>query len=153
MDIVPGYWALVEQKAAAGVIKSPRLVFTEVVDNGTLPDGSKDDLARWLVAKEAAIIVESDQNAQRFFTQIANYVSGVYEPQKVQVFLSGADAWVISHALAYGGRVVSMETREPPSKNKKSVKIPDVCDHFGVGHADPIEMLRQLGASFVLAEG
>lgn len=149
-DVVPGYWSLLEQKAFSGMIKSPRLVWTEIVDNSTLPDGSRHDLAQWLMGRESALIVEPGQAVQQAFTQIADYVSGSYEQLKGKPFLSGADPWVIAHALADSGKVVSMEIREPPSKRAKSAKIPDVCDKFGVRHIDPVQMLRELGVTLIL---
>ncbi|MFQ5827189.1 MAG: DUF4411 family protein, partial [Dehalococcoidia bacterium] len=60
-------------------------------------------------------------------------------------FLSGADPWVIAHAKALGGRVVTFEKPEPISTKPK---LPDVAGEFGVKCISLWDMLTELNASF-----
>ena len=61
-------------------------------------------------------------------------------------FLAKADPWLIAHAIASGGKVVTQETRA--GENSRRAKIPNVCDFFGVEAMNMDDMLRELGASF-----
>ena len=61
-------------------------------------------------------------------------------------FLAKADPWLIAHAIASGGKVVTQETRADEASPR--VKIPNVCDFFGVESLNMDDMLRELGASF-----
>jgi hypothetical protein len=56
--------------------------------------------------------------------------------------VNGADPWIIAHAIADGGTVVSQETDKRPNANR--VRIPDVCQHFGVPCIKVWDMLRNL---------
>lgn len=51
-----------------------------------------------------------------------------------------ADPWIIAHAIDKGGAVVTHEQRNPKASSK--VKIPNVCEHFGVRCIDVYQMLR-----------
>lgn len=82
-------------------------------------------------------------------SEIADYVKGHYPPHQAAAFLDGADPWIIAHAMAYGGTVVTFESRAPKSNKPK---IPDVADHFGVVSTDLWKLLRQLRVSFGLRE-
>jgi hypothetical protein len=54
-----------------------------------------------------------------------------------------ADAWVVAYAKAKGCVVVTQEKPAPQSKRK--VKVPDVCNAFGVMWIDTFVMMRRLG--------
>ena len=67
-----------------------------------------------------------------------------YEQHNVSHLLDGADPWIIAHAKAYGGRVVTFEKRAPQSRKPK---IPDICDVFGVNSLNIYELLKELNIS------
>ncbi|MCH8994000.1 MAG: DUF4411 family protein [Chloroflexi bacterium] len=141
-DIAPGFWTLLEQKASEGVIRSPRSVYYELVDM------TDDDLADWAKErKEGELFVEPDEAVQGTFRTIADYVQDNYDESNARHFLDGADPWVIAHAKTRGGEVVTFEVRAP---NSRKVKIPDVCDRFGLECTDTYKMVRSLGASLEL---
>ena len=146
-DIAPSYWTAIEDQARSGIVKSPRLVIDELLHNGTKPDGSRDELGEWVAARQELLAAEPTRSVQASFSEIADYVRATYQVVHVQTFLRGADPWVIAHARAEGGRVVTLEVREPAAKTIKRAKIPDVCDHFGIECLTPYEMLRRLKLS------
>ena len=76
---------------------------------------------------------------------MARHVSGRYERNQAGLFLAKADPWLTAHAIAGGGKVVTQETRV--GDNSRRVKIPNVCDFFGVESLNVYEMLRELGAT------
>jgi hypothetical protein len=61
-----------------------------------------------------------------------------YKPAQSEVLGRGADAFVIAHAMADDGTVVTFESDKFP--NSQKIRIPDICDHFDV----PCINLRQL---------
>jgi len=118
-DIAPGFWAFLEQKASEEIIASSVIVY------GELEDGAEDDLLQWAKQqKDVGFFVDADLLVQTAFRQIADYVNNTYLQYQASEFLNGADPWIIAHAKAYGGRVVTFEKRAP---NSKKPKIPDIC--------------------------
>ena len=61
-------------------------------------------------------------------------------------FLSGADPWLLAHAMVYGGAVVTLEQRV--KDDSKQAKIPNVGDNFRVQSMTTYGMLRELGISW-----
>lgn len=61
-------------------------------------------------------------------------------------FATGADCWLAAYARVHGASVVTNEQKAPESK--KEVKLPDVCEQFGVRHVNTFQMLRALNARF-----
>lgn len=136
-DIAPGFWKFLEQKAAEGTIASSITVYDE------LEEGGYDELLQWAKKeKDKGFFIEPDPLVQTIFRQVADYVSKRYEEYQSSEFLGGADPWLIAHAKAYGGRVVTFETSSPTSKKPK---IPDVGEKFAVKCRNVYEMARELG--------
>lgn len=105
-----------------------------------------DEVAKWARERRTtALFVEPDEGVQTAFREVTRHVQGEYAANQAAVFLSGADPWLIAHAMARGGKVVTLETRV--SANSQKVKIPNVCDAFNVGFANTYAMLRELGVS------
>ncbi len=66
-------------------------------------------------------------------------------------FATGADGWLVAYAQAHGATVVT--NKQPAPVSKRDVKLPDVCDEFGVSRASMFDMLRALRAKFDWAGG
>ena len=138
-DIAPGYWQLIDQKADELVVASSTIVYGELVNHST------DDLAAWARARQnSPLWVPPDRNVQEAYAEIAAYVAGRYPPERVAESLKGADLWLIAHARANGGRVVTLETLVNAQSRKP--KIPNICAQFAIRPATTSDMLRSLGA-------
>ena len=136
-DIAPGFWTFIDEQAEAGEIAVPALVYDELVGK------SDDELSEWARDRRGGpLFVQPSSSVQSALTQVADYVTSRYEPNQAADFLRGADAWVIAHAIAEGGRVVTLETKVSPSSTK--AKIPNVCERFDVEWIPMFEMLREL---------
>jgi hypothetical protein len=96
--------------------------------------------------RQTGLFVEPNPDVQKLMQKVADYVVGNYEQQHAAEFLSGADPWLIAHAIHTKGIVVTHESNRHP--NAKKVRIPDVCAAFGVPCIDTYEMLDRLGADF-----
>ena len=138
-DIAPGFWDFLEERGKEGIIASTIVVYRE------LQDGGEDDLLEWArKQKDNGFFIEPDLSVQAVFRKIADYVSNNYPQYNASEFLDDADPWLIAHAKAYGGRVVTFEVAAP---NSKDPKIPDVCNKFEVSTLNLWQLLRELGAS------
>ncbi len=137
-DWLPSLWTILREKGVEGVIASSAYVYEE------LKDGD-DVLAEWAAeCQDFGLWVPADESVQRAYSTIADYVAQhqTYSPEHVAAFLGKADARIIAHALACGGRVVTFEAPQPLSARPK---IPDVADNFGVDCLTLYEMLREMG--------
>ena len=135
-DIAPGFWEIIKRNAAAGKLASSSLVYDEIARGG-------DELTNWANNERSTkLFVEPDKNTQTAVTQIANWVTRNYEPQQAARFLKGADPWVVGAALSATGIVVTHEVLV--GADSKRVKIPNVCNRFGVEYTDCYGMLRGL---------
>ena len=137
-DIAPGFWEFIEQQAGSRKIAAPVQVYDELVGK------SDDELAVWARDRRTGpLFVQPSSSVQSALTRVADYVTSRYEPNQAADFLGGADPWVIAHAIAEGGSVVTLE--EAVSATSKKAKIPNVCEHFHVDCASFFGMLRALG--------
>ncbi len=129
---------ILREKGEEGIIASSAYVYEE------LKDGD-DALAEWAAeGRSFGLWVPADESVQQAYSTIADYVAQhrTYAPEHVATFLGKADAWIIAHALACGGRVVTFEVPQPLSARPK---IPDVAANFGVDCLTLYEMLREIG--------
>jgi hypothetical protein len=111
---VPSYWTFLDQKLAEGVICSSQMVYRELVGFG-------DELSRWVRnRKQKGLCREADQTVQSKMNIVADgiFSCGRYGIENINEFLSGADPWIISHALATGGTVVTNESALRPNAKK-----------------------------------
>ncbi len=141
-DLCPGFWEWLEQKAAEGLVASVQPVLMEL-------SAGNDELKTWAEARGATFFKPVDQAAVDRAREVANWV--MTEPFRAdarQRFLSGADPLLIAYAKAHGHTVATHEVHKPGEK--KNVKIPAVCDAFGVPCVRLVTLLRQHGARFVL---
>ena len=140
-DIAPRFWTLLDELTENGRIACPMRVCDELLDG-------QDDLAGWAQARRRSdLFGEPDVPVQEAFREVIAYVTQDYpDNQAKRRFLDRADPWVIAHAIAHGGTVVSLEGRDPDASQQ--VKIPNVCEHFNVPYVNTYQMLRGLGVSW-----
>ena len=97
--------------------------------------------------KEASLFAGIDAVVQARFREVCAYVIGRYpDNQSRRRFLDRTDPWVIAHAIASGGTAVTHERRNPDGSAK--VRIPNVCENFGVRCIDVYRMLRDRGVTW-----
>ena len=138
-DRVPAFWQFLDQKAASGQVSSCQMVYGELA-------AGNDYLAKWVKGRKSTLFRSIDNSVQAACTSVADYVTERFSPSEAGSFLRGADPWIIARAIAYGGKVVTIEGLAP--QVSKTPKIPNVCQHFGVGWVHYYRMLEELGAKF-----
>lgn len=136
-DIVPGFWTSIASSVDSGFIQSPMMVYDEIMRGG-------DELTEWAKGMIShSLFKDADKDVQTWVSKVADHVHGTYDEANAKVFLEAADPWVISAAIASGGTVVTHEVFG--GYGCKKVKIPNVCQKFGVPTINCYEMLRKLG--------
>jgi hypothetical protein len=140
-DFCPAFWSWLEREHASRKVFSIPKVAEELARGA-------DDLARWAAELSPGFFLSTGPAELIQFAKVANWVSSSgRDPGAIARFLSGADAYLVAHALATGWRVV---THELASTSLKKVKVPDVCSALGVQVMSPFAMLRQERARFEL---
>lgn len=135
IERVPGFWVFLAKQFDEGKIRSPKMVYDELTD-------FSDVLANWCRRmRSRGIAVVGNKDVQECFNKIANHVHGKHPQHLANEFLKGGDGWVIAHAMATGGIVVTQES----SRSKKGrIKVPTVCRELGVKCIGTYDMLDQL---------
>lgn len=143
-SIIPGFWSFIDEQVQVGRIRSPKMVYQQILKY----ENADDELTKWVKnRKKSGLFVEEGPEVQAAMTEVSNHVNNKYDPPHVWDFLSGADPWLIAHAKASKGIVVTFETKQP---NAKKVKIPNVCSELGIPFVNPFDMLEQLNAQFTI---
>lgn len=142
-DFCPAFWDFLDKEISKTTIFSIKEVYTEL-------SKGNDDLALWIKDRKdtSFFITVDDEETQKEFIKIAQYVQSNFSQEEVNKFLSVADPWLIAKAKVLGATIVTHEVLAPT--NTKKVKIPNICTHFGVNYSNPFNMLRDLGAKFII---
>ena len=143
-DIAPAFWDMLIAQAQNGHIVSIDRVKDELLRG-------KDDLAQWANGQFHSHFAST--NHQAVLDAYRNIIQWAYnQPQFKEeakadfARADNADAWVVAYARVKGYVVVTQERYDPNIRRK--IKIPNVCQAFGVPYVDTFEMLRQLKITF-----
>lgn len=142
MVICPGFWEWILHSNNKD-ISSIKFVQSEL-------EKGDDELAEWTKDNSHIFLPVDDESTQKAMAQVVNYVSSLpnLKVGAVDQFLKGADPWLIAKAISSGVIVVTQETLDLNAK--KIIKIPNVCQHFGVSYINTFELLHILQAQFVM---
>ena len=143
LDYCPAFWDWLAFHGRAGNVGSVVAVLEEV--------RYPIELKQWARGPGRQLFRAVDTDVLVAAKDVSSWVHGEgYLPGAVTSFMSKADYWIVSHALAHGCAVV---THEVAAKTVKKVKIPNACRGLGVPCIDPWTMLRTVGARFILDQG
>lgn len=137
-DIAPRFWQHLIESYQAGDIESIDRVQRELLRG-------RDDLAQWAENDfDDAFKSTNRDDVIAVYGQVMNWVRSQSRFSRAEIakFARGADGWLIAYSKVTAGTLVTHEGAEPTSDR---VKIPDVCQQFGVIHASPFKMIRDLG--------
>jgi hypothetical protein len=121
---------------SSGKLIASRSVFDELEIGG-------DDLFKWVKQRQSTFVHEDDEQVQQFVIAIQR--DWPIAETDFQRRLTGADLFVIGHAMKTRGLVVS---HEQFSGQLLHPRIPDACRHLGLECISLAEMFRCEGFSF-----
>lgn len=142
IDVFPGYWQKIKQLAAQEKIISIDKVGDEIFRGA-------DPLAEWCAENLTSAFFKETTSVLNSYQLIVQWAANAnqYTPSAISTFLNAneADAWLVAFANSDPANrsLVTYEKSEPLIK--RSIKIPEACNQFGVQYLTPVEMLRQLG--------
>lgn len=148
LDVATGFWNKVKVLSGSGKIISIDKVKNEIFKN-------EDELTEWIKTNipESFFVTTNTNAVITNYANIAKWANSQnthYLPQAIGQFLDAdnADAWLVAYALSdvTHNYIITQEISEPNKKSK--IKIPDVCNHFGIKYANTIELFRKLGETF-----
>lgn len=141
-DFCPAYWDWLDKQCAVGKIASIDMVANELVSGN-------DELVTWVKSRPEHFLLCDDAETQSLVGTIAqDLMQGHYNQQNRDNFLAGADPWIIAKAKVIGATVVSHESKI--TQQGKKIKVPNVCQQYGVECISTFELLRKLKARFTL---
>jgi hypothetical protein len=143
LDVITSFWAKISDLSKQGIIKSIDKVKIEIYDNSS----HEDDLKYWCKNNLPSDFFINTESAVVNYALIANWANSMnqhYKQNAIEEFLSTdlADPWLVAYAKGQDITIVTYEKSEPNRKNR--IKIPEVCNHFGVRYINTVEMLREL---------
>ena len=144
LDFAPGFWKFIEREAKKTTLKSNDMILYELISYG-------DNVSKWADdRKEIFSISSQDEEIQKYFSDIANYVNNhpIFSGAEKARFLSGADGWLVATCKSLNAVLVTHEVAVPT--NSKKVKIPNIAQEFGVKTINTFDMIRALGGKFEL---
>ncbi|NLX27006.1 MAG: DUF4411 family protein [Lentisphaerae bacterium] len=146
--ICPGFWDSLLYANAQGTVHSIDRVKQEL-----LLGRDDDDLVKWVgLSVPTEFFFGSDTaDVVVAFTRVMLWVTRhqQYQDEAKAKFASGADGWLVAHGIASGRIIVTNEQPRPESRNQ--IKLPDVCNAFGVRFEDTFSMLHQLQVRYHFA--
>lgn len=133
--LVPQFWDFLEQQATSGILGSPEMVLKELE--------GPEELEQWAKPLDGVIFLPADHDTQAAYADVANWVQNNdrFAQHHIAPFLQKADGWLIAHAKACGGQIVTFEVPAPASIRPK---IPDVAENFDVEYIPLWDMLHAL---------
>ncbi len=144
-DICPGFWScIIENHERRSVFSVSR------VKNELLAGRKTEDLYQWVSATlPGSFFLEIDDgDIANQYGEIMLWVQrhSQFADFAKAKFAQGADGWLVAYARCRKAIVVTNEQAAPASKT--SIKLPDVCNQFGVQTQDLYTMLRNLNVKF-----
>jgi hypothetical protein len=147
-DICPGFWAGLLVMHQRGRVFSISRVRSEL-----LMGRESEDLVQWVKQwLPADFFLEVDAVGDAYaevMLWVQRHVQ--YADTAKARFAVGADGWLVAYARVHCAVVVTNE--QPAATSRTSIKLPDVCQAFGVEFEHTFGMLRKLGIRFDLSGG
>lgn len=119
-DGKPEFWAWLLQLGKKGVLRIPQVVHDEITRGN-------DDLVDWVKVHQSIFFCKTEECVY----SLPNALAGYGSPTETDLEFLKADPYVIAHAIASGGTVVTGEKSKDTAvvKNKK---IPTICEGLRV---------------------
>lgn len=138
-DIAPGFWSWLAGPALHGSVGSIQAIRDELT-------AGTGELVTWASERPATFWLADSAEAAAAMVAVSVWATDVdrrYRQEAIDDFLDSADFKLTAHAMAIGATLVTRE--QPAPDSRRVIKIPDVCNAFGVAWTDPFSAYRALG--------
>ena len=143
MDIAPGFWDALAAKHHDGLVYTIDEVKREMKDA---------NISKWITALNAddSFVLNHDADSMECYARIMQWVNSnrVYTRANKAAFAGGADGFLVAYAAAHGMAVVTQEALASPGSTQ--VKIPNLCQQFGVRYISLYQLMRELNVRLVM---
>lgn len=145
-DIAKSFWSKLTELAIGNMFRSIDKVETEIKAND-------DDLTKWCAASlpQDFFITTETEAVYEKYAVLANWAQGLGKKQKaVDEFIDAekADIYLVALSCTNPGEYVVVTEEKKSPESKKTIKLPDVCEPFGIRCINFIKLLRELQVTF-----
>ncbi len=133
-DVFPSLWSQLEGMIKTGELFSPDEVLLELAQKD-------DEIHKWAKVN-SAMFVPLDEEVQEATRQILAHFPRLVGAMKDR---NRADPFVIALAKVKAATVI---TGERSSGTRERPRIPNVCDHFNIGHRTLLQLIRDKSWTF-----
>lgn len=144
LDVFSSFWGKIKVMAGAGQICSIDKVKNELFKN-------EDALKTWCEQNLPEDFFKFSDTSFTEYAQIVNWayskLDNPYTQSALDIFMDAeeADAFLVAFAKKHSLVIVTNEVSAPDSK--RNVKLPDVCQAFGVCSILPVQLFREWGVT------
>lgn len=132
------YWNWFESQVDAGKIISHWKCIDEITEGEK--KNEQELIVQWVKTRKGKLTASADtKDCQELVGKICLYCYEKFGSVKTVEFTKGADLWLVARACLESGVVVTQES------TRKLVRIPTVCEKFGVRQMDIFQMNHELG--------
>lgn len=138
-DVFPSFWTEFDKAVRAGSVGSVREVQKELELQNPV-----DHLIQWCDGNKPVFPAptEDEMHAVADIFAVAHFQQLIGEKQRLRGS-PVADPFLVARARVIGATVVTEEALKP-----NAAKIPNVCQHFGIGFMDVRTFLQERGWRF-----
>ena len=141
MDFCPAFWDWLIKSNSQQKLFSIEKVGDEL-------KAIEDDLSKWAKEQGTKFFLKPDETVLKDLAEISHWINEQdYEEGGKNIFLQGADYYLIAQAKAKKYIIVTHETF---SDSKRKIKIPNVCIGLQIKYMTAYDMLRKERARFIL---
>jgi len=140
----PGFWEALDLLYKKGKWCSLDKIYDELAEKNIKKgnqNAKEDYVSQWVKDRRSCF---REFDAADELREIISYLDDEmnlrrYDAYQVDLFLSGADPYLIAYAMKHGFELITNETYTNEEKynnpnNKLKIKIPNVCKKFGVSY-------------------
>lgn len=139
-DIAPSFWENLILNAKHDKLISIDQIKAELQNSNAddpLSSWATNEFNEWFISSADDVVYEKYRNIIKWAQQHEHFNQGA----KTE-FASSADSWILAYAKAHDYTIVTHETYD--RNIKRRIKIPNVCEAFGISYTDTFTMLRDL---------
>ncbi len=135
------YWDWFEKMVVAGKITTLKMVIQEVLAGSK--SGDDERIVPWVKSRQGKLADQSpdSQECTDLVGELCTYSYKKFGSAKTIEFTKGADLFLIARAKLDDGAVVTQES------DRKLVRIPTICNEFGVRYKTLFQMNNELKMS------